>query len=77
MRLLSVDDVDTLECGVPVVGIDVALVFIVGGVGSVVDAVGITAEFVENTEDFEYVVEVSVADIEVDYDIETVADMKF
>ena len=73
----TVDDVDTLECGVPVAGIDVALVFSVGNVGSVVDAVRVAAEFVENTEDFEYVVEVSVADIEVDYDIETVADMKF
>ena len=79
----AVGDVDAVEGVVP----DIEIVVGVGDVGdvgdvgtvAVVDAVvpvEATAEFVECTEDFRYVVEVSVADIETDHDIETVVDIE-
>ena len=76
----AVGDVDAVEDVVPDIEIVVGVVGVVGvgdiGTVAVVDAVEAAAEFVERTEDFGYVVEVSVADIDTDHDVETVVDVE-
>ena len=79
----AVGDVDAVEGVVPDIEIVVGVVGVVGvgdvGTVAVADAVApveAAVEFVERTEDFGYVVEVSVADIDTDHDVETVVDIE-